>query len=265
MKHRIEPEKNTIAQTCLVKKMGGISNKQIEEAFKKIDDQDLLDNFVGVFPSNYMNKFINHAAMIENAGKYPFIIANTDAADKPGQHWWSILDIEPRTDIFFFDSYGIEALKHFIIQDDRAIVDKILIGIEKMDRTDDKITLCKVKFNLSACKKLTEKEINSLSETARNFFYFIQAFGIKLKLRGFVNIWMVEDRLQDLDSATCGIFQIYFYQNLFNPEENSKIQGNAKLNKKTVETLLNEIFSLDDKENKIKMEEYANKLEINIL
>ena len=134
-----------------------------------------------------------------------------------------------------------------------------------MDRTDDKITLCKVKFNLSACKTLTEKEINSLSETARNFFYFIQAFGIKLKLRGFVNIWMVEDRLQDLDSATCGIFQIYFYQNLFNPIENSKIQINVKLSKKTVETLLNEIFSLDDKENEIKMEEHANKLEINIL
>ena len=134
-----------------------------------------------------------------------------------------------------------------------------------MDRTDDKITLCKVKFNLSAYKHLTENEINSLSETARNFFYFIQAFGIKLKLRGFVNIWMVEDRLQDLDSATCGIFQIYFYQNLFNPIENSKIQINVKLSKKTVETLLNEIFSLDDKENEIKMEEHANKLEINIL
>ena len=129
-----------------------------------------------------------------------------------------------------------------------------------MDRTDDKITLCKVKFNLSACKKLNKEEINSLSETAKNFFYFIQAFGIKLKLRGFVNIWMVEDRLQNLDSATCGIFQIYFYQNLFNPEENSKIQGNAKLNKKTVETLLNELFSLDDKENEKKMEEYTDKL-----
>ena len=134
-----------------------------------------------------------------------------------------------------------------------------------MDRTDNKITLCKVKFNLSACKNLTKNEINSLSETARNFFYFIQAFGIKLKLRGFVNIWMVEDRLQDLDSATCSIFQIYFYQNLFNAEQNSKIQGNAKLNKKTVETLLNEVFSLDDKENKIKMKEYANNLAINIL
>ena len=245
--------------------MGGISHFQIEEAFKKIDDNDLLDNFVGAFPSNYMNKFINHAAMIEDSGKFPFIIANTGASDKPGVHWWSILDIEPRTDIFFFDSYGIEGLNHFIIQDDRKIVDKILIGIEKMDRTDDKITLCKIKFNLGACKHLTEDEINYLSDTARNFFYFIQAFGIKLKLRGFVNIWMVEDRLQDLESATCGIFQIYFYQNLFNPDQNSKIQSETKLNKKTVETLLNELISLDGKENQIKMEEYANHLGVKVM
>ena len=238
--------------------MGGISNFQIEEAFKKIDDEDLLNNFVRVFPSNYMNKFINHAAMIEDSGKFPFIIANTDASNKPDVHWWSILDIEPRTDIIFFDSYGIEELKHFIIQDDRQILDKILIGIEKMDRTDGKISLCKIKFNLGACKHLTEDEI---SNTARNFF---QAFGVKLKLRGFVNIWMVEDRLQDLESATCGIFQIYFYQNLFNPDQNSKIQGNTKLNKKTVETLLNELFSLRDKENEIKMEEYANHLGVKI-
>ena len=245
--------------------MGGISHFQIEEAFKKIDDNDLLDNFVGAFPSNYINKFINHAAMIEDSGKFPFIIANTGASDKPGVHWWSILDIEPRTDIFFFDSYGIEGLKHFIIQDDRKIVDKILIGIEKMDRTDDKITLCKIKFNLGACKHLTEDEINYLSDTARNFFYFIQAFGIKLKLRGFVNIWMVEDRLQDLESATCGTFQIYFYQNLFNPDQNSKIQSETKLNKKTVETLLNELISLDGKENQIKMEEYANHLGVKVM
>ena len=240
--------------------MGGISNFQIEEAFKKIDDQDLLDNFVGVFPSNYMNKFINHVAMIEDSGKFPFIIANTDSSKKSAMHWWSILDIEPRTDIFFFDSYGIEGLKRFIIQDDKKIVDKILIGIEKMDRSDNKITLCKIKFNLGACKQLSEDEILSLSNTSRNFFYFVQAFGNKLKLRSFVNIWMVKDRLQDLESATCGIFQIYFYQNLFNPDENSKIQGETKLNKKTVETLLNEIFTLDDKENEIEMEEYADHL-----
>ena len=117
---------------------------------------------------------------------------------------------------------------------------------------------------MGACKHLTKDEIDSLSDTARNFFYFIQAFGIKLKLRGFVNTWMVEDRLQDLDSSTCGIFQTYFYENLFNPDRNSKIQNKTKLNKNTVEILLNELFSLDDRENEIKIEEYADHLGVKI-
>ena len=75
---------------------------------------------------------------------------------------------------------------------------------------------------------------------------------------------MVEDRIQDLDSATCGIFQLLFYKNLFNPDKNSKIQNKTKLKKTTVETLLNELFSLDDKENEIKIVEYADKLGIEI-
>ena len=134
-----------------------------------------------------------------------------------------------------------------------------------MDRSDNIITLCRIKFNLGACNQLTEDEILSLSDTARNVFYFVQAFGNKLKLRSFVNIWMVEDRLQDLDSATCSLFQIYFYENLFNPREGRKTQGETKLNKKTVETLLNELFTLDDRENEIKMEEYADHLGVHIM
>ena len=103
-----------------------------------------------------------------------------------------------------------------------------------MDRADNKITLCKIRFNLGACATLSQHEVDSLSDKARNLFRFIQAFGIELKLRNFVSIWMVEDRLQDLDSSTCGIFQLYFNDNLFNPDENRKIQNNTKVNRKTV-------------------------------
>ena len=35
-----------------------------------------------------------------------------------------------------------------------------------MNRTDQKITLCKIKFNLGSCKKLSKKEIDSLSDNA---------------------------------------------------------------------------------------------------
>ena len=107
--------------------------------------------------------------------------------------------------------------------------------------------------------------IDSLSDTARNFFRFVQAFGIKLKLRNVVNIWMLEDRLQDLDSSTCGIFQLYFYDNLFSPNENSNIQNDTKLTKRTVETLLNELFTLDDQDtNGQKMEKYAAEIGVTI-
>lgn len=111
-----------------------------------------------------------------------------------------------------------------------------------MTKIDNKITLCKIHFNLGACKSLSEEEFDSLSDKARNLFQFVQAFGMKLKLRNFVNIWMAEDRIQDLNSSTCGIFQLYFHNNLFNPNEKRKIQNDTKLTKKTIETLLNKLF-----------------------
>ena len=74
---------------------------------------------------------------------------------------------------------------------------------------------------------------------------------------------MVEDRVQDLNFVTCGIFQIYFYDNLFNPDENSKIQDKKRLNKRTIETLLNELFVLDDQEtNEAIIRHNANKKKI---
>ena len=76
---------------------------------------------------------------------------------------------------------------------------------------------------------------------------------------------MVEDRIQDLDSAACGIFQIHFFENLFNPNEKSKIQEQTKLTKKTVEALLNELFSRDGQaDNETKMEAYADEIGVKI-
>ena len=153
-----------------------------------------------------------------------------------------------RQTFFFFDTFGVDGLKSFIIQDDKKVIEKILFGTEKMTRTDNEITLVNIKFNVNACKNLSENELNALSDTASNFFRFIQVFDNKPKLRNFVNIWIAEDRVQDLNSLTCGIFQIYFYDNLFNPDRDSKIQKNKRLNKKTIEILPNELFMLDNQQ-----------------
>ena len=71
---------------------------------------------------------------------------------------------------------------------------------------------------------------------------------------------MIEDRVQDLNSLTCGVFQIYFY----NPNKNSKIQNKKRLDKRTIESLLNELFALDDKDrNEATIQQYTD--ENNIL
>ena len=72
------------------------------------------------------------------------------------------------------------------------------------------IILFNIRLNLNACKNLSKRELDALSNPTAIFFHFIQAFGNKLKLRDFVNIWMGEDRVQDFNSVICGIFQQYF-------------------------------------------------------
>ena len=56
-----------------------------------------------------------------------------------------------------------------------------------------------------------------------------------------------------------------FFDNLFNPNENSKIQDNAKLNKKTIETLLNELFVLDNQDkNEETIRQYAKDIGLTV-
>ena len=61
-----------------------------------------------------------------------------------------------------------------------------------------------------------------------------------------MTINLLHDKLQKMENDTCGLFQLYFCQNLFLPF--SKIKEN-QLNKKT-----NEIFVLDEKENEQRIE-----------
>ena len=105
--------------------------------------------------------------MSEKKGKYPFLITNTDGSDKKGTNWWSIPDIEPKADIFFFDTFGIDGLKSFIIQDDKKVIEKILFGTEQLTRTDNKMTFVDIKFNLNACKNLPRKVLDALKQHSK--------------------------------------------------------------------------------------------------
>ena len=90
--------------------------------------------------------------MICEKKKISFLIANADASNKQGTYWWSILNIEPITDIFFFDSFGFDGLKNFIILGNKKGIEKILFATEQMKKTDNKIILVNVDLILILVK-----------------------------------------------------------------------------------------------------------------
>ena len=101
------------------------------------------------------------------------------------------------------------------------------------------------------------KNGHRLTPTVQDLLHFMYEFGRLHKIKNEIKVFAVDDQLQELDSDTCGIFQLYFYTNLFAPLEESKIINDNKLSKTTIEKLLNEIFSLNKRENEKLVEEFA--------
>ena len=103
-------------------------------------------------------------------------------------------------------------------------------------------------FCVETWQKMSHKKKDQLADTASNFFHLLEQFA-KSKKTHCMNILILENQIQDLTSSTCGHFQLYFYKNLLDPDEKSKIISHRTLNKSTLQTILNKIFSTDIKEN----------------
>ena len=114
----------------------------------------------------------------------------------------------------------------------------------------------KLKFSMNGYKSLAEKEIFILSSAAQGSFHLIYSFDKNEHITNFVNVWMLEDLIQVDTTTTCGLFQLYFYENLFFPVKNCKLQNYKNLTNIALETLLNELFTLDRKNNKQIINEY---------
>ena len=96
--------------------------------------------------------------------------------------------------------------------------------------------------------KNVSKRKDQLTDTAQNFFHLLEQFA-KLKQTHYMNILILENQIQDLINPNCGQFQLYFYKNLLDPDEKSKILSHGTLNESTLETIINEMFSTDIDEN----------------
>ena len=234
--------------------MSGISNFTIKKVIDKIDG-DLKQNFVGVFPSSETFKFFKFKHLVrEKKAPYPFMIMNTDRSNKEGEHWWSLLEIISKDQIFLFDSFGFVGLKEFIVDNDKQIIDNFFYGLEKINKKDNIINLTYVRFDNESYKKVKKE---TLTPTARDFFHSLGEFS-KVHNKNSVDVYMVDNQLQNIKSDTCGLFQLYFYMNLFLPKEGTKIVSNRTLTLRTIKNLLNEIFSKDISQNEIVVENFAS-------
>ena len=106
------------------------------------------------------------------------------------------------------------------------------------------------------------KGLSELRTTTQDLLHLMYEFGKLHDIKDQINVYSVDDQLQRIDTDTCGIFQLYFYYNLFNPLKTSSIIDSTSLKRNTIEKLLNEIFSLDRDNNEKTISQFA--LEHNI-
>ena len=179
---------------------------------------------------------------------------------KKGSHWWSFLDLHPKNEIFYFDSFGFTGFKEFIMNDNKKIVHRIFYDLKKFNVPDNKLTLVTIRFYIEEYEKI--KRSYDLSKTTVDVMHLINSFGKRHNIKDEVKVHMVNDTLQMAKNDTCGMFQLYFYKNLFNPLESSTIIHDEKLNKKSIEVLLNEILSTNKEENEDRIKAFAHETNI---
>ena len=111
---------------------------------------------MGVYSSDSITKYINFYDIIkERRAKYPFATFNTEK------------------DLSLFDSFGFSGFKQFIVDNDIDIIDKLLYNFKKFNKKDTKLNLVTLTFSVKTYKKIKEKNIEKLTNTAKRFFPFI--------------------------------------------------------------------------------------------
>ena len=159
----------------------GISNADIENFFKNEKNDDLKKNFMGVYFSNSITKYVNFYEIIKaKNAKYQFAVFNTDREKNPGTHWWSFLDIYPKRYLLLFDNFGFKGYKKIIIDNDLSVINKLLFNLQKFNKKDSKINLVLLAFSIESNQKMKEKSLKNLTDTAKDFFHLLSEFG-KLK------------------------------------------------------------------------------------
>ena len=81
----------------------------------------------------------------------------------------------------------------------------MLFNLEKFNKKDTKTNLVSQTFSIKCYKKIKEKSLNNLINTAKYFFHFLSDFR-KLKRKKETKVILLDDYFQELTTDTHGIF-----------------------------------------------------------
>ena len=126
---------------------------------------------------------------------------------------------------YFFDSFGLAGFKRFILQDDAAILRNIFTS-----------------GNTSRTGGIEFETIGFDGKTAVGFLDFLTAFAKYNRYRKILNVLVVKDALQELNTSYCAAFCLYLLFNLFSPEGNSTVINERQITHRVVDKLIAELF-----------------------
>ena len=95
-----------------------------------------------------------------------------------------------------FDSLGLDGFKFFIVDNDKKGIDELILNFKKckISLTDQRLTLCEMKFSVDSWENMTHTKKEQLTETAQNFFHLLQQFA-KTKKTNDMSILILEQHL----------------------------------------------------------------------
>ena len=217
-----------------------------------------IDNFVAKYPnvrSNYCGTYAvdeldtfkkcDKLTKNINAKRLPSCIFNTDPIFLPGTHWMTLLKLQDTQSFVLFDSFGAKGFQEFLIDNRADIVEKFFPNAYTYTNAGDllynsKIDMQALVFRADKFLSLTKAQLGKLTPTMQCLGLFFAYFAADKNLDR-LNIYVVIDELQDINTDICGIFALHFLHSIYYPQDNDSC-NTSSCTISTIKNILNESF-----------------------
>ena len=237
-----------------------MDSSEITKFIKKHGSKELNENFMGVYAADQVINFEKKMKKISRHLKMGCCILNTDRYDKPGQHWVSLIQLDPGN-CFLFDSFGTVGYKHFFLAEDEDEMSKFLDFKKYLNpskTTGEKTELMKTVFHSKKYSEaLKSGKLNEISDEGKGLCNAYKIMG-ETSGKDTVNIYHISTPLQDPTNFYCGVFCLYTLSHVYDPHESLGVHD-MKKSVETIAHILDQIYS-HDKNEEIRYEENTERL-----